>query len=241
MNQKPSTNESMAALEEQIQAWRQQMLAAGIKAPVPLDELESHLREDIERQTLSGVGAQQAFEAAVQKVGASGMLNTEFKKIHAQRWGRNRKIPGTISKIVCVSLAGLILWLSALVFFRSGMNLGQQILAHAAVILILLAAYCWRFALRFLPPAPRITWVRLTTGFGLQALGWCSFGAFLNFIEPRLMESSQALGILAMVWAVVPFAMVLSVGTGFMMNQREREELFEMNKPTRKEPAPAGS
>ena len=37
-----------ADLESLIANWRREMLAAGIKTPVPLEELESHLREDID-------------------------------------------------------------------------------------------------------------------------------------------------------------------------------------------------
>ena len=39
----------MFDLEQSITNWRKQMLAAGIKSPVPLEELEIHLREEIER------------------------------------------------------------------------------------------------------------------------------------------------------------------------------------------------
>ena len=52
----------MFDLEQSIADWRRQMLAAGIKTPVPLEELENHLREDVEEQMRSGVTAQQAFE-----------------------------------------------------------------------------------------------------------------------------------------------------------------------------------
>ena len=41
----------MFNLNQAIEGWRREMLAAGIKTPVPLDELESHLREDVEHQT----------------------------------------------------------------------------------------------------------------------------------------------------------------------------------------------
>ena len=57
------------------------MLAAGIKAPVPLEELESHLREDIAQQMQSGLSAQRAFEIAVKETGPASELNREFKKI----------------------------------------------------------------------------------------------------------------------------------------------------------------
>ena len=40
-------NNHMFSLEKSIAGWREQMLAAGIKAPVPLEELEIHLREEI--------------------------------------------------------------------------------------------------------------------------------------------------------------------------------------------------
>ena len=44
----------MFDLEQSIAEWRRQMLAAGIKTPVPLEELEIHLREEIEQQMKSG-------------------------------------------------------------------------------------------------------------------------------------------------------------------------------------------
>jgi len=56
------------------------MLGAGIKTPVPLEELESHLREDVEQQMKSGLSAQEAFEAAVLRIGQGDVLDSEFKK-----------------------------------------------------------------------------------------------------------------------------------------------------------------
>jgi len=71
----------MFNLEQAISEWRQQMLAAGIKTPVPLEELESHLREEIGRQIQSGLPGQKAFEISVQRIGQPKMLKTEFKKV----------------------------------------------------------------------------------------------------------------------------------------------------------------
>jgi hypothetical protein len=70
----------MFDLEQSIAQWRRQMLSAGIKNPVPLEELEIHLREDVERGMRSGVAAQAAFEAAVQRMGQADGLKAEFKK-----------------------------------------------------------------------------------------------------------------------------------------------------------------
>jgi hypothetical protein len=55
----------MFDLNEKISEWRRQMLDAGINTPVPLDELENHLREDVERQIDSGSDPLKAFEIAV--------------------------------------------------------------------------------------------------------------------------------------------------------------------------------
>ena len=44
----------MFDLEQSIAEWRQQMIAAGINSTEALDEMECHLREDVERQAQSG-------------------------------------------------------------------------------------------------------------------------------------------------------------------------------------------
>ena len=56
------------------------MLAVGVKAPAALEELENHLREDVERQMRSGASPLQAFEIAVQKIGLPNELRSEFRK-----------------------------------------------------------------------------------------------------------------------------------------------------------------
>ena len=70
----------MFNLESQITEWRSQMLAAGIESPVPLDELESHLRDDIARQLQKGISAEEAFETAAKRLGCANGLRQEFKK-----------------------------------------------------------------------------------------------------------------------------------------------------------------
>ncbi len=71
----------MFNLEQSIAEWRRRMISAGIKSPGVLDELESHVREDVEQQMRSGATAEQAFRAAVQRVGAAENLKVEFAKV----------------------------------------------------------------------------------------------------------------------------------------------------------------
>ena len=70
----------MFDLETAIAEWRGRMLAAGIPAPVPLDELECHLREDIEERMHAGTAETEAFELAVQRIGQAPPLRKELMK-----------------------------------------------------------------------------------------------------------------------------------------------------------------
>ena len=92
----------MFNLEQSIADWRRQMLAAGIKMPVPLEELESHLREDIAQQMQSGLSAQQAFGIAMKKIGRALELKREFKKVSAPM--ETQKII-KLAGVICVAVA----------------------------------------------------------------------------------------------------------------------------------------
>jgi len=70
----------MFKLEQAISKWRDQMRTAGIQTPVPLVELESHLRDEIERQMRSGLSSEQAFQVAIRQIGQAGVLKQEFKR-----------------------------------------------------------------------------------------------------------------------------------------------------------------
>ena len=78
----------MFNLDHAISEWRKQMLAAGIKTPVPLEELENHLREEIELETKSGLNEQKAFEISIQRIGQPKMLQSEFKKSERKQMKR---------------------------------------------------------------------------------------------------------------------------------------------------------
>ncbi|HTB85623.1 MAG TPA: hypothetical protein VK742_18390 [Candidatus Sulfotelmatobacter sp.] len=70
----------MFDLEKSIVAWRKQMLAAGIQSPVPMEELEVHLREEISRAVEAGANPQAAFAIAAACIGSPDRLKIEFKK-----------------------------------------------------------------------------------------------------------------------------------------------------------------
>jgi len=70
----------MFNLEQAIAEWRQRMRVAGIQSPVPLEELESHLREEIEHKMNLGVREPEAFAAGVAQIGEARLMKTEFAK-----------------------------------------------------------------------------------------------------------------------------------------------------------------
>jgi hypothetical protein len=110
----------MFDLDQAIAEWRGQMLAAGIKTPVPLEELESHLREDVEQQVRSGVDPEQAFEAATRQMGRASELKSEFKKTCGMKWSAGSLRFGIIGLAITVTLnlVGLfLLHKSSSVFF----------------------------------------------------------------------------------------------------------------------------
>jgi hypothetical protein len=140
----------MFDLEQAITDWRQQMLAAGIKTPVPLEELESHLREDVEQQMRSGLSAQQAFGIATKEIGQAPELKREFKKIG---------IPMEIQKII--KLAGVICVTVALFcqlftcppfVFAFGFSLMTRVLLLAVwAITVATTVLSWRYNHKLLP------------------------------------------------------------------------------------------
>jgi hypothetical protein len=77
----------MFNLGQAINQWRRQMLAAGIESAA-LEELESHLREEIERRASSTGNLQHAFKLVVEEIGRPEPLACEFKKIEISGWNR---------------------------------------------------------------------------------------------------------------------------------------------------------
>ena len=99
----------MFDLEKAIGEWRQQMARSGITATDVLNELESHLREDIARQVQAGLCPKLAFEGGVEKLGKSNALAKEFEIAEQTRELRERKI-----KLLCIGFMGVMYLMSFL-------------------------------------------------------------------------------------------------------------------------------
>jgi len=106
----------MFDLDETIEEWRRQMIIGGIKNPELLDELESHLREDVERQVRSGVDVQGAFVAAVRRIGRADTLRPEFEKTAAERKTMKRIV--IIGSGIVGVLVGMAFVMPAVALYR---------------------------------------------------------------------------------------------------------------------------
>jgi Clp amino terminal domain, pathogenicity island component len=71
----------MFDLEKAIAEWRSQIASVGVKSKETLDELETHLRDDIEQEMRAGLAAEPAFKIASERIGDVMRLKDEFAKI----------------------------------------------------------------------------------------------------------------------------------------------------------------
>jgi len=182
----------MFNLDQAITEWRRQMIAGGIKTSAVLDELESHLREDAERQMHSGMNQRQVFEAAARRIGDSDLLKAEFAKIA----GLQKVRPAQVIGIGCSVFAGLYsLLLVPHLFTIHELSPGQRVLGMAAVALTLFSVASWRFSYRYLP-AIRNHRARKAAGLvcGVAGLAWVLIFAYLlpNVIVPFFLNGGAS-------------------------------------------------
>jgi hypothetical protein len=161
----------MFDLERAISEWRRQMQAAGIKTPKTLDELESHLREDIRSFSLAGKPDDQAFRLAVARLGGPGPLRTEFNKL--------KKNPAWWPVTICYWLYAVSMILVAVYIARSyrlwfeasKTGLAPNPLLLYAHVVSLTAGYCAAFFTGF---------------FGILYVGYRFFHALSPDRQPSL-------------------------------------------------------
>lgn len=181
----------MFNLEQAIGEWRKKMLAAGIKNPAVLDELESHLREDIEQQIRSGANEEPAFEIAARNIGRSDLLKAEFAKI---RGGAETRLGKIIGIALCVLAAGFATMATPVLCTVPEIKTGQRLLGFGAIGVVLFAVASWRFSYKFLPIIRgRRARMAASIGCGLAGALWLYvFGGLLVFvIVPYVLNGSR--------------------------------------------------
>ncbi len=161
----------MSDVERQIEQWRHALRTSAAFGASDIDELESHLREEMERLRPLGLSETEAFLVAHHRLGAAEALETEYEKVNTDRRSLLRLswmaagvlvyfLAGYLA--VGVSHAGMIaaLPLRMGVVALTWVGVGTE--AVAAAVLLLLT---WAGVRRF-------SWSRLTGRLRTLSLPW---------------------------------------------------------------------
>jgi hypothetical protein len=202
----------MFDIDQSIAEWRQQMLAAGIKTPVPLEELESHLREDFDVQIRDGTAPERAFEIAARRLGLPVALRQEFCKVGTVMPAWARKMNYTVSAMVTVLFCAVgLIFLFNIHILHSHVAPGARVLAIGERISIAgaflstgLLLSAWRFLWRYLPVLLRPR-TRIAAVFLCAILSGLCATILLRFL-PLGAGTSEELAIAALWACEVPLA-----------------------------------
>lgn len=141
----------MFNLDESIREWRLQMEARHVAATEALNELESHLREDIQHQLGSGLPEQKAFEAAVKNLGEADQLKREFNKAGSTDEVKQHRLLGALMGLFAAIYASV----SGYGVLTHEMTLGERTLGMGAIVLTVLLLFGIPALYQFLPVLPR--------------------------------------------------------------------------------------
>jgi hypothetical protein len=160
----------MSELEKQIEQWRADLAASEALGRSDVDELEGHLREQMERLTPLGLSETEAFLVARQRLGETTALQSEYAKVNTGRRFLTRlswMAGGAMLYLLGVYLAtGVAEW-SAVAGARLGMRgywLGGLVVAVKSVVAAALLLGLWALGRHG-------TWDRLTSKARTVPLG----------------------------------------------------------------------
>ena len=106
----------MHNLEQLVAEWRKTMMAARAVSHETLDELENHLRENVEQLLRSGMTEPEAFEHAVAQLGGARMIASEFRKLDQSTWLPVKLVIGF----------GLMLAVATMIFVIARLDAGRM-------------------------------------------------------------------------------------------------------------------
>lgn len=191
----------MLDLEEQIARWRKQMAGGGIKAPAVLDELESHLRDEVDRQTKSGMNEEQAFKLAIDRIGNAGKLKAEFGKVEDTRKMRGKESLRRWSVVMGAGFVYLVLSSTWYLGVHSGkleITSIEIAFAAGAIVPMILLGWAGRSLAQSLPVVHE-NW-SIVIAFGALFSGAALFRTFLPVIAPTNLVHLQ----IFLLWILSP-------------------------------------
>jgi len=173
----------MPNLDNLITEWRNSLLADRKVSPQAVDELEDHLRENIDRLLQTGMTEADAYKCAIQELGGTVALSEEFRKLERVTW-----LPVQLVTAIAITAAFAIIALVIARFSggRSDLLLASHVLlvtfGYTATFLLGALGICFvaqrSFADFRLPCSlPRVTFI-----FGCVALAFTTGGVVLGMV-----------------------------------------------------------
>ena len=174
----------MFDIDTQIEEWRRTVSAHfGDRGDV-VDELEAHLRDDLDRRIRSGVAPQRAWADACARLGDARQLAGEFAKVSGRAW-----LPAWIAAMAVIA-AGLV----AVVWVGIGLRNGHGDPLLASHVVTVTTAYVAVFAVGGLSVWSLLTRTRAGWRDGRRALAFRRAVLTLSAIGLPLTAVAVALG-----------------------------------------------
>jgi hypothetical protein len=197
----------MFDLETEIAGWRKQMLATGIQTPVPLEELEIHLREEFQAQIRAGAAPRRAFENAASRLGSPAAIKQEFGKVGEDFPACARIFNYTVSTVVLCCAVALDILSYIVCLDGEHAPLGERVSMAGALLASALPLSAWMFLWRFLPVLPAKHLV-IGVPVCLVLAAFCT-NVLMRFL--LLGSGTKAELAIAIAWALVPLCAVMSL------------------------------
>ncbi len=140
----------MFDLNTAITNWRQELGQNDALDTGDLNEMESHLRDEIEGLAGGGLSQEEAFIIAAHRLGDTGQIAAEFAKVHGSRIGRRRffwMLTGVLAFIFARTLSVAVAQVCAIMASFVGLQgytVGVTQSAVDAVVLLVLAGVTYR-------------------------------------------------------------------------------------------------
>jgi hypothetical protein len=131
---------NMFDLEQAIAEWRERMAEGGITSAETLDELEAHLREEIERQVRTGAESKSAFEWSADRIGRASELKREFDRATPSGAVTIRRL----KQMTVVMVGGYAALTAAVVYCGADLPLGVRLMGAVGMTLPLIIFWSWR-------------------------------------------------------------------------------------------------
>ncbi|WP_062465206.1 permease prefix domain 1-containing protein [Demequina soli] len=192
-------------VEAEITRWRAYLDARGAVAPADADELEDHLRGQVEDLMASGLSDEEAFLVAVKRLGSQDEVAREFARQHSKRlWrqlvldggprtpGRWGAVPGMLGFAVAAALATR----APSLVLDAGDDAARYVLLSVTLVLGVVAGF--------------LAWRRASRAAGIAAAVATVAGAALTLAYPfDATDDTVVLALLHLpiaLWLVVGFA-----------------------------------